>query len=258
MPDIDIALPASITAALEPPKCVDFSLPKPNFPELRLPNGGTFKGIADTTRGIPSDCSMNISLAVQLAPMMASMECLLKVLGFLATLIDVFKKLSTGDPFAIPGGLLEIAEAGEDLAGCLGMVINPAIPFGQFVKDLLLMIAKMIRCMTQALGSIVEVLAGLELEISSAQQEGNDALLAQLECARDNAVCSADGVMQSIDPIATIRALAGPFLNLMPGAPTIELPQLASDTDLETLKTTLDTLEQTALTIEGLAEAIPL
>ncbi|MEL7089244.1 MAG: hypothetical protein AAGL98_12525, partial [Planctomycetota bacterium] len=172
MPDIDIALPASITAALEPPKCVDFSLPKPNFPELRLPNGGTFKGIADTTRGIPSDCSMNISLAVQLAPMMASMECLLKVLGFLATLIDVFKKLSTGDPFAIPGGLLEIAEAGEDLAGCLGMVINPAIPFGQFVKDLLLMIAKMIRCMTQALGSIVEVLAGLELEISSAQQEG--------------------------------------------------------------------------------------
>ncbi|MEL6887106.1 MAG: hypothetical protein AAFO86_00210 [Pseudomonadota bacterium] len=258
MPDIDIALPASITAALEPPKCVDFSLPKPNFPELRLPNGGTFKGIADTTRGIPSDCSMNISLAVQLAPMMASMECLLKVLGFLATLIDVFKKLSTGDPFAIPGGLLEIAEAGEDLAGCLGMVINPAIPFGQFVKDLLLMIAKMIRCMTQALGSIVEVLAGLELEITSAQQEGNDALLAQLECARDNAVCSADGVMQSIDPIATILALAGPFLDLMPGAPTIELPQLASDTDLETLKTTLDTLEQTALIIEGLAEAIPL
>lgn len=258
MPDIDIALPASVTAALEPPKCVDFSLPKPNIPELRIPIGSGFKGIPNPALGIPTDCSMNASLALQIAPMMASMECLLKVLGFLSTLIDVFKQLSTGNAFAIPGGLAEIADAGLELADCLDMVLSPAIPFGQFVKDLLLMIARMIRCMTQALGSIVEVLAGLELEISSAQQEGNDALLAQLECARDNARCSADGVMQSFDPIATILALAGPFFDLMPGAPTIELPQLASDTDLETLKTTLDTLEQTALTIEGLAEAIPL
>ena len=258
MPDIDIALPASVTAALEPPKCVDFSLPKPNIPELRIPIGSGFKGIPNPALGIPTDCSMNASLALQIAPMMASMECLLKVLGFLSTLIDVFKQLSTGNAFAIPGGLAEIADAGLELADCLDMVLSPAIPFGQFVKDLLLMIARMIRCMTQALGSIVEVLAGLELEISSAQQEGNDALRAQLECARDIARCSADGVMQSFDPIATILALAGPFFDLMPDAPTIELPQLASDTDLETLKTTLDTLEQTALTIEGLAEAIPL
>ncbi len=258
MPTIDIPLPESLTKALEAPKCLDLSLPKANFPELRLPTGGTIKGIADVTKGIPSDCSMNVSLALQIAPIMASMECLLKVLKFLGTLISVFKDLSSGDPFAIPPGLLKIADAGEDLLSCIGMVISPAIPFGQFVKDLILMIAKMIKCLLQSLSSIVELLDGLELEISTAAQNGNDALAAQLECAKENGMTAADAAMQSIDPIATILALAGPFISLMPGAPTIELPQLASDGSIDSLKTVITALEDAVQVLEGLAEAIPL
>ncbi|MEX2631483.1 MAG: hypothetical protein WD341_16235 [Tistlia sp.] len=258
MPTLDIPLPEALTKALEAPKCADLSLPKANFPELRLPTGGTIKGIADITKGVPSDCSMNVSLALQVAPIMASMECLLKVLKFLGVLISTFKDLSSGDPFAIPPGLLKIAEAGEEVAKCIGMVISPAIPFGQFIKDLLLMIAKMLRCLLQSLKSIVELLDGLELELASAAQNGNDALAAQLECAKENAMLAAEGAMQSIDPIATILALAGPFLELMPGAPTIQLPQLASDGSLDSMKEAITSLEQVVLTIEGIAEGIPL
>ncbi len=196
--------PNSLTKALEAPKCLDLSLPKANFPELRLPTGGTIKGIADITKGIPSDCSMNISLALQVAPIMASMECLLKVLKFLGVLIGVFKDLSSGNVAGIPSGLGKIAEAGGDVAECIGMVISPAIPFGQFIKDLILMIVKMLKCLLGSLKSVVEVLDGLELEISSAAQNGNDALAAQLQCAKENAMTAADGAMQAIDPIATI------------------------------------------------------
>lgn len=258
MPTLDIPLPESLTEALKEPQCADLRLPKASFPELRLPTGGTIKGIADVTKGIPSDCSMNVSLALQVAPIMASMECLLKVLKFLGVLIDTFKELSSGDPFAIPAGLLKIADAGEDVAKCIGMVVAPAIPFGQFIKDLLLMIAKMLKCLLQSLKSVVELLDGLELEIATAAQNGNDALAAQLECAKENAMLAADGAMQSIDPIATILAIAGPFFELLPGAPTIQLPQLASDGSLDSLKQTITTLEQVVLTIEGAAEAIPL
>ncbi|SMF03006.1 hypothetical protein SAMN06265365_10654 [Tistlia consotensis] len=257
MPTLDIPLPEALTKALEEPRCADLRLPKASFPELRLPTGGTIKGIADVTKGIPSDCSMNVSLALQVAPIMASMECLLKVLKFLGVLIKTFQNLSTGNVAGIPGGLGDIAKAGADVAECIGMVASPAIPFGQFIKDLLLMIAKMLKCMLQSLTSIVELLDGLELEIASAAQNGNDALAAQLECAKENAMLAADGAMQSIDPIATILALAEPFLGLLPGAPTIQLPQLASDASLDSLKQTLTTLEQVVQAIEGAAEAIP-
>jgi hypothetical protein len=258
MPTFDIPLPKALTDALEAPKCVDFSLPKPNFPELRLPTGGTIKGIADITKGIPSDCSMNVSLALQVAPIMASMECLLKVLKFIGVLISTFKDLSSGNIAAVLPGLGKIADAGEDVAKCIGMVVVPAIPFGQFVKDLILMIAKMLKCMLQALKSVVEVLDGLELDLASAAQNGNDALAAQLQCAKDNAMTAADSAMQSIDPIAAILALAAPFLEFLPNAPTIQLPQLASDGSIDSLKQAITSLEDVVLTLEGLAEAIPL
>lgn len=258
MPTLDVPLPDALTEALAEPRCIDLSLPKPNIPKLTLPTGGTIKGIADVTRGIPSDCSMNVSLALQIAPIMASMECLLKLLKFIAPLVDVFKAAATAPP-TLPVKLIEavpkLAEAGKELAPCIGMAIGLTIP--PFIKDLLLMIIKMLKCLVQALKSVVEVLDGLEFEIASAAQNGNDARMAQLECAKENAMASAEGAMMSIDPIATILEIAGPFLGLMPGAPTIQLPQLASDGSIDSLKDALITLDEVVLTLEGIVEAIP-
>jgi hypothetical protein len=62
--------------------------------------------------------------------------------------------------------------------------------------------------------------------------------------------------MMSIDPIATILEIAGPFLGLMPGAPTIQLPQLASDGSIESLKEALITLEDVILVLQGIVDAL--
>jgi hypothetical protein len=255
MANIDITLPEALTKLMEAPKCVDLSLPKPNLPELTLPTGGTLKGIADITKGIPSDCSMNASLMIQIAPIMASMECLLKLLKFVGVLIDTFKELGSGNVTAIPSGLAKIADAGKDVAPCIGMAVGLTIP--PFIKDLILLIVKMLKCALQAIKSAIAVLDGLELGISTAAQNGNDLLAAQLECAKENAMNAADGALQAIDPIATILQLAGPFLEIMPGAPAIQLPSLASDGSVEGLKTLVETLEEAVLVLEGIAEAIP-
>ena len=253
MPTLDIALPDSLTEALAAPKCLDLSLPKPNLPTLTLPSGGKIQAICDITKGIPSDCSMNVNLMVQIAPIMASMECLLKVLKFLAKLVEAFK--SATNPPKILTAISDIVAAGEDLVPCFGMPLGITIP--PFIKDLLLLIAKMLKCIVQALKSVVELLDGLELEISSAAQNGNDALAAQLECAKENGMLAAQGTMMAIDPIATVLEIAGAFFSLMPGAPTIVLPSLAGVEDLDAMKTAIETLEQVVLTIEGIAEAIP-
>ncbi len=253
MPTLDIPLPDSLTEALATPQCLDLSLPKPNLPSLTLPSGGKIQAICDITKGIPSDCSMNVNLMLQIAPIMASMECLLKVLKFIATLIDVLKGIT--DPTKILTAFGDIIAAGEDLIPCFGMPLGLTIP--PFIKDLLLLIAKMLKCILQALKSVVELLDGLELEIASAAQNGNDALAAQLECAKENGMLAAQGTMMAIDPIATVLEIAGAFFSLMPGAPTIELPSLAAVEDLDAMKTAIETLEQVVLTIEGIAEAIP-
>ena len=93
MATIDIALPDELTQALTPPPLC-LNLPKPAMPTLTLPIGGSLLGVADITRGIPTDCSMRFSLILQLAPIMASMQCLLKILKFFGDLLNV-----GSDPF---------------------------------------------------------------------------------------------------------------------------------------------------------------
>lgn len=253
MPTLDIPLPDSLTEALATPRCLDLSLPKPNIPKLTLPSGGKIQAICDITKGIPSDCSMNVNLMLQIAPIMASMECLLKVLKFLATLVEAFK--SATSPPKILTAISDIVKAGEDLVPCFGMPLGITIP--PFIKDLLLMIIKMLKCIVQSLKSVVELLDGLELEISSAAQNGNDALAAQLECAKENGMLAAQGSMQAIDPIVTVLEVAKPFFDLMPGAPTIAIPAFAPDSDLAAMKTGIETLEEVILVLEGIVEALP-
>ena len=130
MPTIDIPLPEALHGGAGRAQCVDLSLPKPNLPELRLPTGGTIKGVADITKGIPSDCSMNVNLALQIAPIMASMECLLKVLKFLGVADRGRSSNLRGRPVrAHPAGLLQDRRRGaDDLMPCIGMPLVPDHP----------------------------------------------------------------------------------------------------------------------------------
>ena len=88
MPKIDITLPDELAQALAQPMCVDLSLPKPQKLKVQLPSGGTLQAFTDVSKGIPTDCTLTFSLLLQLAPLLASMDCLLKILKLLKPLID--------------------------------------------------------------------------------------------------------------------------------------------------------------------------
>ncbi len=252
MANIDIKLPDAIQKQLAIPHCVDLSLPKPSLPEIRLPTGGSIKGIADLTKGIPSDCSLNFSLALQIAPIMASIECLVKVLGLLKPLIDVVKGL-TSDPSKLISAIPEFIEAAGKLAPCL-LVPTPAamIPF---IIDLLKLLIAMLRCVVQQLRSIIAVLDGLEVSIASATQAGNTELLATLECAKGNAQTSLAGTMQGIEPVKVLLELAGSFFDIA-GVPAITIPPLAPAEDLSALQDTLNTLQQVLDTMQSVLDAL--
>jgi hypothetical protein len=247
MPTIDIPLPAELTQALTPPVCINLQLPKPDMPVLTLPIGGTLQGMADFTRGIPTECSMNFSLMLQLAPIMASMECLLKILKFFGDLINA----PTNPPQFITAFIDGLAALKE----CTGMVL----PTGMFcfVKDLLALIARMLLCAVDALESVLAILSGLELQIGFAHQDGNADLLAALQCAQQNAAIAADGTMQSLQPITVLLNLAAPFLAIAKVNLSVSIPSPVPSNDLEGMQTLLTTLRHVAQVIQAVSDAIP-
>jgi hypothetical protein len=164
MTNIDIELSADLQGRLGLPPCT--KLPLPKLPELTLPTGGTLKALADMTNGVPSDCSLNFNLMLQLGPILASMECLFDVLKLLGALKKFFDAAAGGLP-KIPGAAAEVVTAFEGVAKCIGF------PFGVgaflFVRDLLRLIGRILHCLGQQLKSIAALMGGLTLQIQRAR-----------------------------------------------------------------------------------------
>lgn len=248
---VKVPLPPKLEKALQTPICVP--LPKPGKAEIHLPTGGTLKGVVDITKGIPDDCSLNFSLILQLAPVMASIECLVKLLKLVKPLIDVIKALGPPDPPTLIKVVPEFVKAAEDVLPCLA-VPTPLVMI-PFVRDILLLIIKILNCVIGQLKSIIALLSALSLQIGAARAEGNTELEAALVCSQKNAMTNAEGVMSAIDPILVILSLAEPFMAIAGVAP-IKIPTFASAgeaADMQAMITTLETLNKTLqLVADGL------
>jgi hypothetical protein len=253
LPTIDIPLPDAIVKQLAMPRCADLTLPKPTLPEIRLPTGGSIKGIADLTKGIPSDCSLNFSLALQLAPIMASIECLVKVLGLIQPLIDIVSSVFPPDPVKLPQAIGDFLNAAKEIVPCLA-VPTPG-PMILFVIDILKLLIAMLGCVVQQLRSIAELLNGIDVSIKGATDSGNTELIATLQCAKANAQTALGGTMQGIEPVKVLLALAAPFMKIAQ-APAITIPALAPAEDLSALNDTLTTLQNVLDTMQSVVDAL--
>jgi hypothetical protein len=255
MAKIDIALPEAIQQQLSIPLCADLRLPQAKLPQIRLPTGATIKGITDLTKGIPSDCSLNFSLAVQLAPIMASIECLVKVLAVITPLIDVIKALpGAPDPTALLKAVGKFLVAAEALAPCL--LVPTPLAMIPFVADILRLLIAMLSCLVQQLQSVVDLMAGLEISIQQAHADGNTELLGTLQCAQANAQIAAQGTLQGMEPIKILLELAGAFMSIAQ-IPAIKLPAIGGASDVAGLKSALHSLRGVIDTMKQIVDALP-
>jgi hypothetical protein len=247
MPKIDINVSANLQKLFELPPCIDLSLPKAAKLQVTLPTGGSLKAISDISKGIPNDCSLVVSLMLQLAPFLASIDCLLKLLGVIGPLIEVIKAVP--DPIKLGKTVPKFISAAEKLAPCLLVVTGaPLIPF---LRDLLCLILKIIHCLRTQLQSILEIMSGLALRIKVASDAGNTELMQALQCAQDNAATSAQHMAASIEPVTVLLELSAPLMELA-GLPAIKLPAMGSQADLESLQKSVQTLRD----IEEIIQAV--
>jgi hypothetical protein len=249
MPNIDVPIEADLKDLFNLPPCKEIKLPSPKPLKIRLPSGGSIQALSDASKAIPSDCSLTFSLMLQIAPLLASMECLIKILKLLKPLIDVVKGLPVPPVKAIQ----EFAKAAADLAPCL-LVPTPGAIL-PFIKDLLCLIIKALNCFLGQMKTLLGMMQGLSLQLLSAQNAGDDESAAFLQCAQENAEAQAGQLMQSIEPIGVILDLAGSLFGIA-GIEPIKLPQLGSQTDLDSLNTMVQTMQGVVGTLEIVAEGL--
>jgi hypothetical protein len=244
MTDIDIPLSEDLQKAFQIPPCSELALPFPKPLKVTLPTGGSMNAFIDMSKGIPNDCSMNFNLMVQMAPLLAAMECPLKMLKLLKPLADIVQALVKPAP-PPAGAVPDLIAAAADLAPCF--TVFASIPM--FVKDLLCLIRSVLNCLLGQIRTVRDLLGGLQLRMSEA--EGNPDLLATIKCAQDNANASMQSLTQSIEPIAgllelvgTIAKLAGMSLNLSLSAPSAPPEDLAAiDALIDVLQTAVDAID---------------
>lgn len=250
MPNIDIAgVDANLQQMFQLPPCSDITLPSAGSISVQLPTGGSLQAFADISKGIPTDCSMTFSLMLQLAPFMASIQCLLKVLQLLKPLVEIVQGL----PFPPASALSDFAEAAVGLAPCL-LIPTPAVMI-PFVLDLLCLILKVLNCFLEQMNSLISILEPLSLQLTSAQQAGNDELVATLQCAQQNAQTQAGQIMSSLGPVGALLEIAGPLLGIA-GVPAITLPALGSASDVAALKSVVQTIETVVSTVQGIVNGL--
>ena len=254
MPTLDIPVSADLQKMFDLPSCEAISLPKPAPMKLTLPTGGEFHAFADISKGIPTDCSMSFSLILQIAPFLASIECLVKVLALLKPLIDIIKGLTQVPPSPPVQAVSDFIDAAAKLLPCFGILIGANL--FPFIKDLLMLIISILNCLLGQLKTILALMSGLSLQINAAQAAGNDELVKALQCAQENAQTSADHMNNSMGPISNVLNLVQPLLEIA-GIDAITLPGLGSAQDTAALQNTVNTLQDVVSMLQDIVSKLP-
>jgi hypothetical protein len=250
---IDIEVSADLQEALNLPSCKDIELPKPSIPKIQLPTGGSIQAFTDISKGIPTDCSMSLSLVLQLAPLLGSIECLVKVLALIGPLIDIVDGLTKVPPKPPAEALKKFAEAAVDLKDCL--LVPTPVAMIPFVRDILCLILKLLNCVLGQLRTVVNLMGSLAIQLKTAEESGNTELQGMIRCAQENAARSAQHLTASMEPLGGLLKLVEPFMKIAQ-VDAIQLPALGSDTDIQSLNKTIQAVQGVVDAIQAVVDAL--
>ena len=252
MADIDIKVSPDLKKLFGLEPCEVIKLPSPKKLTVQLPVGGAkIQAFSDISKGVPNDCSMTLNLMVQLAPFLAASACLFKVLALIEPLMDVIKAVAPPDPIKLAKAMPKLLKAAADLAPCIAFPAG--VPF--FIRDLLCLTIKVLNCLLGQLKSLLAIMSGISLQLSTAEADGNTELVDALNCAKENAELQGQHLTQAIEPIGVILKLVGPLMG-MAGMSPIQLPTIGSQSDIQGLQDLLKTLQGIIGTLQIAADAL--
>jgi len=178
--------------------CVD--LPNPPPLNISLPFGVTLSAVADFSKGPPTNLALIQSLMVQLAPALAGMSCIFKILNVMAAMQGISVS-----------SLPKIATAVANLTEC--------IAFPAAIVPMIVDILKLIIAFLLGIIETVEGLLSAQLTINLDAAVGNPALQASLTCAQNNLATTTAQLQQSLNLIAPILSIIQTLMSMAPSVP---------------------------------------
>lgn len=229
------------------PGCVE--IPKVSGDlEIKLPYGASLKAFRDFSQGVPDDCALINNLMVQIAPLLGSMACLVKVLKALESVKGWLE--NAANPVDLVTGAGDVVESLADLAPCF-LAVTPA-GIAPFIKDILEAIIKLLKCIISSVRSVLDFQAGIDLNAA----EGNPVMLAQLECAQNNASETMAHSLAALGPLGPLLDLVAPLLEIV--GLSLETPPMDEIMGMEDVSEALDQIETVIVQIESVVDALPI
>jgi hypothetical protein len=177
--------------------CVQFPA-LPEIPSIELLGGVKISGFLDFSQGMANQCSVNMSLMQQLAPLLASLAPVLQILGVIKALADFASNPLVNGPDLI----IEINKVAK-----LFISLTPA-GMAVTIAGILRLIIAFLHCFIVQLEAALEFQANIARARASLAIETNLVLEASLSCAEVNAKIAIDQTMGALGPI-------GPLLDVV-------------------------------------------
>ncbi len=210
-------------------------------PSINILGVAELKGMLDFSMGTPKDCTLSINLMLQLAPLLASMTCLLRILAVLQALPKFVQNPLT-ETSELLGKLGELSKCFEAI-----LPINIAVT----IKGILSLVISFLSCFLEQLDSLVKFQASIDLKSA----EGNPALKLSLECAQANAKTSTDNLMlslQSIQPLLDMTMNLAGVVGF-----DLKLPKLSDISADQDQATVIYSLSQSVKDLQNAIDALP-
>ncbi len=190
---------------------------------------------------------------LQIAPFLASTECLFKVLGLIGPLMDVVTSLPT-NPVKAAAAVPKLIKAFEALAPCIAVVTGlGVIPF---LKDLICFLLKLLNCFLGQMKSLLGIISGLSLKLNDALLSGNTELANSIQCAMDESAAQAGQLTTAIEPIGVILGMVGTLAGFAGKEIKVEMPVIGGDANLEALNSFVSAVQNVVASLEIVSEAL--
>src|SRR5262245_49188877 len=156
--------------------CVELK-PLGDIPDIKLLGGVDLKAFVDIAAGPPTDCKLSFNLMIQLAPLLASMACLFKILEVLGKIKDFAEATKNLDVQKLTETVPKLVDAVVKLEGCIPPLQLPRLAL--MLKGMLQLVINFLSCFLTQLNSLIEFRASLDFDAA----EGNPILKESLMCA---------------------------------------------------------------------------
>lgn len=228
-----------------------FDLPRipevTGIPGLSLIGGAALKGFLDLSLGAPTDCKLTFNLLLQLAPLLASLTCILKIFDVFVTL-EKFAEAAKNPVTDLPGAVPAVLDAIKELKKCIPI---PGLDLYLMIKGILNLVLSFLSCFIGQLESILQFQATIDPDAAGDNPVLRDTLL----CVQANAKTSLDNLMLAAQPLQPILGMTKTLIGV--ANLKVALPDLSSLSASGDATQALASLNQAVDALKGAITAIP-